>query len=132
LDQGGGKAVIIGDPGADRTDDLMLAYGRFIDALAGRYITAEDVGTTQVDMDLISQVTRYVTGTSESLGGSGDPSAATAVGLLSAMKALVFLSSGAEALDGTHVVVTGVGKVGSHLVRNLIGEGARVTIADVK
>jgi glutamate dehydrogenase/leucine dehydrogenase len=132
LDQGGGKAVIIGDPGTDRTDELMLAYGRFIDALAGRYVTAEDVGTTQVDMDLISQVTRYVTGTSESLGGSGDPSAATAHGLVSAMKALLFLSSGADDLKGTHVVVAGVGKVGSYLVGHLVKEGVRVTIADVK
>jgi valine dehydrogenase (NAD+) len=132
LDQGGGKAVIIGDPGTDRTDDLMLAYGRFIDALAGRYITAEDVGTTQVDMDVISQVTGYVTGTSEALGGSGDPSAATAFGLVSAMRALLFLTSGADDLKGTHVVVAGVGKVGSYLVGHLIEQGVRVTIADVK
>jgi len=132
LDQGGGKAVIIGDPGADRTEERMLAYGRFIDTLSGRYITAEDVGTTQVDMDLISRVTPYVTGTSEALGGSGDPSAATALGLVSAMKALFFLSSGADELLGAHVVVAGVGKVGSYLVGHLVEEGARVTIADVK
>ena len=132
LDQGGGKAVIIGDPGRVRTTELMLAYGRFIDALAGRYITAEDVGTTQADMDLLSQVTRYVTGTSEALGGSGDPSAATAYGLVWAMKALLFLSSGADELGGSHVVVAGVGKVGSYLVGHLLQEGARVTIADVK
>ena len=132
LDQGGGKAVIIGDPGRVRTEELMLAYGRFIDSLNGRYITAEDVGTTQADMDLISRVTRYVTGTSEALGGSGDPSAATAYGLVWAMKALLFLSSGADDLKGTHVVVAGVGKVGSYLVGHLVEEGARVTIADVK
>ncbi|MBV8234479.1 MAG: Glu/Leu/Phe/Val dehydrogenase [Acidimicrobiia bacterium] len=132
LDQGGGKAVIIGDPATDRTDELMLAHGRFIDALAGRYVTAEDVGTTQVDMDLISQVTRYVTGTTEGRGGSGDPSAATAAGLASAMRALLFLSSGADDLRGSHVVVAGVGKVGSYLVGHLVEEGARITIADVK
>ncbi|MBV8297072.1 MAG: Glu/Leu/Phe/Val dehydrogenase [Acidimicrobiia bacterium] len=132
LDQGGGKAVIIGDPATDRTDELMLAHGRFIDALAGRYVTAEDVGTTQVDMDLISQVTRYVTGTTEGRGGSGDPSAATAAGLASAMRALLFLSSGADELRGSHVVVAGVGKVGSYLVGHLVEEGARITIADVK
>ncbi|MBV8161590.1 MAG: hypothetical protein JO265_11765 [Acidimicrobiia bacterium] len=107
----------------------MLAYGRFIDALAGRYVTAEDVGTTQADMDLVSKVTRHVTGTS---GGSGDPSAATAFGLLCAIKALLFLSAGADGVNGTHVVVAGVGKVGSHLVGHLVEEGARVTIADVK
>ena len=132
LDQGGGKAVIIGDPAADRTDELMLAYGRFVDALAGRYVTAEDVGTTQADMDLIRQVTRHVTGTSEALGGSGDPSAATAYGLTWAMKALLFLSSGADELNGSHVVVAGVGKVGTYLVAHLVELGARVTIADVK
>src|SRR5438270_13171030 len=132
LDQGGGKAVILGDPTTDRTDELMLAYGCFVDALAGRYLTAEDVGTTQADMDLIRQVTRYVTGTSTPLGGSGDPSAATAYGLVWAMKALLFLSSGADDLNGTHVVVAGVGKVGGHLVGHLVEEGARVTIADVK
>jgi valine dehydrogenase (NAD+) len=132
LDQGGGKAVIIGDPGRVRTTELMLAYGRFIDSLSGRYVTAEDVGTTQADMDLIRQVTRYVTGTSEALGGSGDPSSATAYGLMWAMKALLFLSSGADDLSGTHVVVAGVGKVGSYLVGHLVEEGARVTIADVK
>src|SRR5438874_2420475 len=132
LDQGGGKGVIIGDPATDRTDDLIRAYGRFVGALAGRYLTAEDVGTTQADMDLIREVTPYVTGTSEALGGSGDPSAATAMGLYWAMKALLFLSSGTDALGGTHVVVAGVGKVGSHLVRHLVEEGARVTIADIK
>ena len=132
LDQGGGKAVIIGDPGTDRTEELMLAYGRFVDTLSGRYNTAEDVGTTQADMDLIARVTPHVTGTSEALGGSGDPSAATALGLVSAMKALFFLSSGADDLLGAHVVVAGVGKVGSHLVGHLVQEGARVTIADVK
>ena len=131
LDWGGGKGVIIGDPRTDRTDELMLAYGRFVDALAGRYVTAEDVGTTQADMDLLSSVTRHVTGTSEARGGSGDPSPATATGLLAAMKALVFLSSGTDDLEGTHVVVAGVGKVGSHLVDHLLREGARVTIADV-
>jgi len=128
LDQGGGKAVIIGDPNVDRTEELMLAYGRFVDTLSGRYVTAEDVGTTQADMDLIAKVTPYVTGTSD---GSGDPSAATALGLVWAMKALFFLSSGADDLGGAHVVVAGVGKVGSHLVGNLVNEGARVTIADV-
>jgi glutamate dehydrogenase/leucine dehydrogenase len=131
LDQGGGKAVIIGDPATRRTDALLLAYGRFVDALAGRYVTAEDVGTTQADMDLIRQVTRHVTGTSESLGGSGDPSAATAFGVVWAMKALAFLSSGTDTLRGSHVVVSGVGKVGTNLVRHLTGEGARVTVADV-
>ena len=131
LDQGGGKAVIIGDPAELRTDELMRAYGRFVHALAGRYLTAEDVGTTQADMDVIRSVTPYATGTSEALGGSGDPSPATALGVLSAMKALMFMSSGTDSVAGGHVVVAGVGKVGSALVGHLVREGARVTVADV-
>jgi valine dehydrogenase (NAD+) len=76
LDLGGGKAVIIGDPRTDRTEALMLRYAAFIATLEGRYLTAEDVGTTQSDMDLIHTITPHVTGISESLGGSGDPSPA--------------------------------------------------------
>src|SRR5437879_3720381 len=131
LDLGGGKAVIFGDPARDRTEALMRAHGRFVDALGGRYITAEDVGTTQADMDLIRRETRHVTGVSRALGGSGDPSAATAFGVFWAMKAVMFMSSGTSSLDGTHVVVAGVGKVGTNLVRHLVEERSRVTVADV-
>jgi len=84
-DLGGGKAVIIGDPRTTRSDELILRYAQFVDQLGGRYLTAEDVGTTQADMDLIRTVTPYVTGTSEVLGGSGDPSPATAWGVFHAM-----------------------------------------------
>jgi leucine dehydrogenase len=131
LDQGGGKAVIIGDPATQKSEALIRAYGRFVDALGGRYITAEDVGTTQADMDLIRRETRYVTGVSEALGGSGDPSAATAFGVFWAMKAVLFLSSQTASLAGQHVVVAGVGKVGTNLVRHLVEERARVTVADI-
>src|SRR5688500_7290065 len=88
LDQGGGKAVILGDPATLRSDELILAYARFVDGLGGRYVTAEDVGTTQADMDLIRTVTPHVTGVSEGRGGSGDPSPATALGVLWAMRAV--------------------------------------------
>src|ERR671924_930645 len=74
LDLGGGKAVIIGDPKRIKTEELLRAYGRFLDTLGGRYITAEDIGTTGQDMDLIRRETRHVAGTSPALGGSGDPS----------------------------------------------------------
>jgi leucine dehydrogenase len=131
LDLGGGKAVILGDPAVDRSEALMRAYGRFVDTLGGRYVTAEDVGTTQSDMDLIRRETRHVTGVSRSLGGSGDPSAATAYGVFWAMRAVLFLSSGTSSLAGQHVVVSGVGKVGTNLVRHLVEERARVTVADV-
>jgi len=131
LDLGGGKAVILGDPGADKTEALMRAYARYVDALGGRYLTAEDVGTTQSDMDLIRRDTRFVTGMSEDLGGSGDPSAATAYGVMWAMKAVALHLWGDTSLAGRHVVVSGVGKVGTDLVRHLTDEEARVSVADV-
>jgi len=131
LDLGGGKAVILGDPSTDKSEGLMRAYARFVDALGGRYVTAEDVGTTQADMDLIRRETTHVTGVSRALGGSGDPSAATAYGVFWAMRAVLFLSSGTSSLAGQHVVVSGVGKVGTNLVRHLVEERAHVTVADV-
>lgn len=132
LDQGGGKAVIIGDPAQDRTDELILAYGRFVDGLAGRYVTAEDVGTTQADMDLIRTVTPHVTGVSTSLGGSGDPSPATALGLLWAMRGVAERLWGTPALADRHICISGVGKVGTALADHLHAEGARLTVADVR
>jgi leucine dehydrogenase len=132
LDQGGGKAVIIGDPATLRTDDLIRAYARFVDGLAGRYVTAEDVGTTQADMDLIRTITPHVSGVSEELGGSGDPSPATALGVLWAMKAVAERLWGDGSLEGRHVTVNGVGKVGGALADHLHAEGARLTVADVR
>lgn len=131
LDLGGGKAVILGDPNRVKTEGLMRAYARFVDALGGRYITAEDVGTTQADMDLIRRETRYVTGVSRSLGGSGDPSAATAYGVLHGMKAVAEHLWGDRTLADKHIVVSGVGKVGYNLLRHLVEERARITVADV-
>jgi valine dehydrogenase (NAD+) len=131
LDLGGGKAVIIGDPGRAKSEALLRAYGRFVGSLGGRYITAEDVGTTQADMDIIFRETRQVTGVSRALGGSGDPSAATAYGVWWAMKAALDVIEGTPGLAGRHVVVSGVGKVGTSLVRHLVEERARVTITDV-
>jgi leucine dehydrogenase len=131
LDLGGGKAVIIGDPHVDKTEALLRTYGRFVDALDRRYITAEDVGTTQADMDIIRRETRHVTGVSRALGGSGDPSAATAYGTVWAMKAVMRHLTGDTSLTGRHVVVAGVGKVGTSLVRHLVEERAQVTVADV-
>jgi leucine dehydrogenase len=132
LDQGGGKAVILGDPAAVRTDDLILAYGRFVDGLGGRYVTAEDVGTTQADMDLIRSVTPHVTGVSPALGGSGDPSPATALGVLWAMRAVAERLWGGPSLAGRHVCISGVGKVGAALAEHLHAEGAQLTVADVR
>ncbi len=131
LDLGGGKAVIFGDPRRDKNEALMRAYARYVDALGGRYLTAEDVGTTQADMDLLRRETRFVTGTSPELGGSGDPSAATAYGLVWAMKAVARHLWGDASLVGRHVAIAGVGKVGSALLPHLVEERARVTVADV-
>jgi glutamate dehydrogenase/leucine dehydrogenase len=132
LAMGGGKAVIIGDPATIRTDALIRAYARYLDGLGGRYLTAEDVGTTATDMDLISTETRFVTGVSEERGGSGDPSPATAFGVVHAMAAVAEHLFGTVDLAGRRVVVNGVGKVGSALVGHLVDAGALVTVADVR
>ena len=129
---GGAKAVIIGDPRAMRTEALITSYARLVDRLGGRYLTAEDVGTTQADMDLIRTVTPYVTGTSESLGGSGDPSPATAWGVYHALLAVAEHRWGEASLTGRHVAIAGVGKVGSALARHLAAHGAHLTVADVR
>ena len=131
-DLGGGKAVIIGDPRTTRTEALITAYARLVDRLGGRYLTAEDVGTTHADMDLIRTVTPYVTGTSESLGGSGDPSPATAWGVYHALLAVAQQLWGDASLAGRHVAIAGVGKVGGALARHLAAAGCQLTIADVR
>lgn len=131
LDLGGGKAVIIGDPRRDKSEELLRAYGRFIDSLGGRYITAEDVGTSREDMDLIRRETRWVTGISERLGGSGDPSPVTAYGVFNGLRACAEEALGAASVEGLRVVVQGVGKVGFHLAKHLVEGGAKVTVSDV-
>jgi valine dehydrogenase (NAD+) len=131
LDLGGGKAVILGDPAEIKSDALLRAYARHVERLGGRYLTAEDVGTSQADMDLMRQETTYVTGTSRSLGGSGDPSAATAFGVLQAMLALADHLWASPSLQDRRVVVSGVGKVGMTLVRHLVEAGAVVVVSDV-
>ena len=130
-DLGGGKAVIWGDPATQKSEALLRAYGRFVGGLAGRYVTAEDVGTTQADMDLVRRETRHVTGVSTSLGGSGDPSPATAWGVLWAMKAVAKRLWGTPSLAGRHVCIQGVGKVGAALAGYLDEEDAKLTVADV-
>jgi leucine dehydrogenase len=130
-DLGGGKAVILGHPAELHSEALFRAFGRFVEGLSGRYLTAEDVGTTQADMDIISRETRHVTGVSESLGGSGDPSPATAWGVLWAMKAVAERLWGTPSLSGRHVCISGVGKVGAALAEHLAAEEAKLTVADV-
>lgn len=131
LDLGGGKAVIIGDHRKMKSERLWRAYGRVVDSLRGRYITAEDVGTDASDMELIRRETRWVVGVPVEEGGSGDPSPATARGIMAAMRATSRFLWGDEDLAGRHVAVLGVGKVGTDLVRRLHENGASITVADV-
>ena len=131
LDLGGGKAVIVGDPRKAKSERLWRAYGRVIDSLQGRYITAEDVGTDTGDMELIRRETRWVVGMPIEEGGSGDPSPATARGLMAATRAVSKFLRGSEDVSGRRVAILGVGKVGSDLVRRFVEAGASVTIADV-
>jgi leucine dehydrogenase len=131
LDFGGGKAVIIGDAKKDKSEELLRAYARYVDSLSGRYITTEDVGTSVPDMDIISTVTKFVTGTPISKGGSGDPSEATAWGVFSAMREVARRLWNAESLEGKHVAIQGVGKVGTFIAQHLAKDGARLTVGDV-
>jgi len=130
LDFGGGKAVIIGDPATLWSKDLIRAYGREIDTLGGRYITAEDVGTTVEDMVLVSEETPYVSGLPFDLGGSGDPSPATARGVMAALRAIAERLWGTSDLEGRRVAVQGIGKVGMDLVRRLTDVGAETIVTD--
>ena len=130
LDLGGGKAVIIGDPAVDKTPELLRAYGRFVDTLGGRYITAGDVGTTSDDMDVIGEGTRFVASKTQTNGGSGDTAPMTALGVFSALLASAEQAWGSSDLTGRVIGVEGVGKVGTQLVDLLIAAGATVLAAE--
>jgi valine dehydrogenase (NAD+) len=131
LDHGGGKAVIIGDPAAIKSEALLRAYGRFVQSLGGRYVTACDVGTYSEDMDLVSRECRFVTGRTEAHGGAGDSSVLTAFGVFQAMRAAAEHTWGSPSLENRMIAVEGTGKVGSHLVGHLVADGARVMVYDV-
>src|SRR3954471_18277155 len=131
LDHGGGKAVIVGDPRRDKTEALLRAYGRFVESLGGRYVTACDVGTYVEDMDVVARESRWVTGRSEAAGGAGDSSVLTALGVFHGMRAGALVRWGTDSLAGRTVGVSGAGKVGRHLVPLLLGDGADVVVTDV-
>ncbi len=131
LNLGGGKAVIIGDPKTQKNEKLFRAFGRFIQGLGGRYITAEDVGTSVRDMEWVRMETDFVTGIDEALGGSGDPSPVTAMGTFYGMKASAKKMWGSDSLSGKKVAVQGLGHVGYYLVRHLCEEGAEVIVTDI-
>lgn len=131
LELGGGKAVIIGDPATDKSEALLRAYGRFVQSVGGRYITACDVGTYVRDMDVVAQACDYVTGRSPELGGAGDSSVLTAYGVFQGMRAAAEHLWGSPDLRGRTVGIEGVGKVGRLLAGHLIESGAGVVITDV-
>ncbi|MEO3751494.1 Glu/Leu/Phe/Val dehydrogenase dimerization domain-containing protein [Streptomyces sp. B6B3] len=132
LPHGGGKAVILGHPEHDKSEELLLAYGRFVASLGGRYVTACDVGTYVPDMDVISRVCPWTTGRSPENGGAGDSSVLTAYGVFQGMRASARHRWGSADLAGRTVGVAGVGKVGHLLVDHLVEAGARAVITDVR
>ena len=131
LQLGGGKAVIFGDSKKDKTPEMFVKYGEFIETLNGKYITAEDVGTSISDMVNIRQSTSHVTGLPEEMGGGGDPSPVTAYGVYMGMKAAAKKCWGVDSLKGKKIVVQGVGHVGENLVRLISEEEAKVYVTDI-
>jgi leucine dehydrogenase len=131
LNLGGGKAVIIGNPREDKSEAMFRAFGRYVEGLGGRYITAEDVGTSLNEMVWIRSETKYVTGIPVELGGSGDPSPVTAYGTYVGIKACAAVKYGSDSVAGKHVVIQGAGNVAASLAKYLTDDGAKVTITDI-
>jgi len=130
LNLGGGKAVIIGDPKL-KSEAFLRRFGRFVESLGGRYITAEDVNMKTSDMEYIAMETKHVTGLPDVKGGGGDPSPVTAYGTYLGMKAAAKKAYGSDSLNGKKVAVQGIGQVGKYLVNYLIKENAEVYITDI-
>lgn len=131
LNLGGGKAVIIGDPKKIKSEALFRTFGRFVESLGGRYITAEDVNIRVSDIELVALETSFVSGITNRIGGSGDPSPVTALGVYHGIRASVLYKLQKESLKGVTVAVQGCGAVGTHLVEYLVNDGAKVFVADI-
>lgn len=131
LDLGGGKAVIIGDPAKDKTEARLLAYGRAVNELGGRYLTAMDVGITPADMPVIARSTKYAAGFDMPGKPSGDSGPPTALGTFVGLKAAIKHRLGADSAKGLTVAIQGLGKVGATLAKRLHDEGAKLVVADV-
>ena len=131
LNLGGGKAVIIGDSRTQKNEALMRRFGKFVNSLGGKYITAEDVGMSPRDMEYIHMETDHVVGIPQGLGGGGDPSPVTAYGVYLGMKACANKRWGSDSLNGKKVAVQGAGHVGMYLIDHLVEEGAHVVISDI-
>ena len=132
LPLGGGKAVIIGDSRTEKTEALMRSYGAFVDTLGGRYLTTTDVGTTTRDLEYIHQTTDYVLGLPTTLGGSGDTSIMTGLGIYMGMKACARDVWGSDSLQGKKVAVQGFGKVAACMSQHLMEDDARLVVTDVQ
>ncbi len=131
LNLGGGKAVIIGDPKKDKSEALFRSFGRFIESLNGRYITAEDVNTSVDDIEHIFTETNYVTGVAQQYGGSGNPAPYTALGVFRGIEASVTKAFGSRSLKGRTVAIQGVGSVGFELAKLLTEAGAAIKYTDI-
>jgi len=131
LNLGGGKAVIIGDAGKLKTEAFLRRFGKFVNSLNGKYVTAEDVNMKTRDMEYIGMETKHVTGLPETMGGGGDPSPVTAYGTYMGMKATAKKVYGSDSLTGKKIGVQGVGQVGMYLVERLAEENAEVFITDI-
>ncbi len=130
LNLGGGKAVIIGDVDKIKNEALLRRFGKFVESLNGKYVTAEDMNMTPSDMEYIAMETKHVTGLSESIGGGGDPSPVTAYGVYVGMKASAKKAYGNDSLEGKRISVQGVGSVGMHLLEYLSKEKAKLFVSD--
>ena len=128
LNLGGGKAVIIGNSRMDKTEALFRRFGKFVNSLGGKYITAEDVGISPIDMNWVNMETNHVVGLP---GKSGDPSPLTALGVYMGMKACAKIKYGNDSLEGKKIAVQGVGHVGEYLVSHLVKENAIVSVTDI-
>ena len=131
IPHGGGKAVIIGAPATDKSPELLHAYGKFVQSLGGRYVTAADVGTYVADLDLVGETTEFAAGRSVERGGCGDSSVLTSYGVFQGMRAAAQFVSGTPSVAGMRVGIAGVGKVGRLLAAHVIEDGGSVVVADV-
>ena len=131
LNLGGGKGVIIGDPRSDKTEGLLRAWGRFVDTLGGRYLTTTDVGTTGRDLESVHQETQHVVGLDTTLGGSGDTSIMTGLGIYMGMRACAAHAWGSDSLRGKTVAMQGFGKVATHTTEHLLEDDARILATDI-
>ena len=131
LPLGGGKAVIIADSHTQKSEGMLRAFGRFVDSLGGRYLTTTDVGSTGRDLEYVHQETDHVVGLPTTMGGSGDTSVMTGLGLYMGMKAGARAAWGSDSLNGKTVAMQGFGKVAFNTAHHLLKEDARLVVTDV-